>query len=400
MNLLKSLSWITIANLVMSLTKWIILILIARITTPTEVGIYSLAFALTAPIALGANMKLRSLYLTEEKLSFGDYVYTRNTVSIASLILMILISVFFYNEYIIMILLVGISKILDLQSDLYYSIPHKKNNLKLVGKLIIIKHLMTLSVFAITLFYTENVQISLILYLLIQIGYLNLNEKRVVTKSIKEKSASRIGAMKSLLIIALPMGFVQIVVSLNTFIPRYFIEWLESPEALGVFSAISYVIVVGNIFMGGLAQVLIPRLSKWYKSNMVGTFLKVIYVYLLIFSFIFGSLMFVIFYYFGDIILLLYGEEYSNYQFLLIIMSIVLTFNVINWVFDIGLLSIRYLNIQYKIAIFIMFFNLMVSYFLINYYGMTGAAWSMVIVSILQAILRGYFLMVRLRGAN
>ncbi len=142
--IIKNISWTFIANLISAITKWLILVLIARWLDPNDLGSYSLAFAITAPITLFINLKLRPLVVTDKNLTFSNYVFTRKITSALAIILIIIIGLVLYPSYFWVITLVGLMKILDLHSDLYYSIPQINNDFDYIGKLIIFKHVITL----------------------------------------------------------------------------------------------------------------------------------------------------------------------------------------------------------------------------------------------------------------
>src|SRR5699024_11828342 len=68
--------------------------------------------------------------------------------------------------------------------------------------------------------------------------------------------------------IALPLGFLYMLTSLNTNIPRYFVESFFDTEILGYFSAISYMVVNNvNVFTNALNNIIIPRFSMLISSN-------------------------------------------------------------------------------------------------------------------------------------
>jgi len=217
MKLIKNLSWILFANIFSSFAKWLIVILIAKNLTVTEVGIYSLAFAIGAPVTLFANMKLRSLYITSTEDNLYDYLFIRNILSIIVLFLLTIIGAIFYPQYFIIIMLVGVAKILDLQSDLYYAVPHKSSDLDVVGKMLLLKNAVLIVSFAISIILTRNLSFALLVQVLIQIVYLIFVERKYVlsnyTFTIGKKNYK---AIKSILLLGIPLGFVQMFFSLNS----------------------------------------------------------------------------------------------------------------------------------------------------------------------------------------
>lgn len=401
MNIISNVSWIFFANLFVAFAKWLIVILIANFLTPNEVGIYSLAFAISAPITLFANMKLRSLYITEEKARFEEYLLGRKIVSFFAFIVLFSIALAIYPNYIFVIILVGLSKIFDLHSDMYYAIPHKNRDMKLIGGVMIYKQTLSLCAFSITLLLTKSLTISLVFQLVIQILFLYFWEIRYFKKrySIKKnnKKLSYIDA-KSVLLLGLPMGLVQMLVSLNTSIPRYFLESFGDPSTLGYFSAIAYIITIGNMMMNSISQNFIPSLTRKINKGMYGAFEKNVFVHLTLFSFILGGILIVGSFLVGEFFLgFIYGDDYRAYSDVLILMSIAMAVNFLSWNFDSALLSLRYISIQPKISVFVLFITVVSSYYFINSFGIQGAPYTLIVANSLQLLIRIYFVKKRLK---
>jgi len=78
---------------------------------------------------------------------------------------------------------------------------------------------------------------------------------------------------KGLLKTAFPMGIVALLLSLNTNIPRYFIQWSEGERQLGIFAAAGFLLSAGNLVAGSLGQAAITRLSRSFAAGRVAQFL-------------------------------------------------------------------------------------------------------------------------------
>lgn len=399
MKVLRNISWIFVANLIASLTKWLILVIIARILTPEDVGAYSLALAVSAPITLFANMKLRSLYITNQKYYFGDYLYSRNLLSVLAFIVLFTITLVVYPNQFYIILLVGLIKICDLQSDIFYSVPHKNENMKLIGKLLIGKHLNSLVFFLITLYYTTDLTTALLIQFAFQILYLLFVEKRLITN---KYSLSNHGfnkhSIKNIILTGIPLGFVQMLFSLNSSYPRYLLEYFESAETLGYFSAIAYIVTVGNLLMNAVSQNFLPNLARLISNKKYSSFERTLFINLTITSIILGGSIILFSFIFGGTFLeIFYGVEYADYTDILILMSIAVAINFISWNFDTALLAMRYISIQPKISVIVLIVNLILGYLLIKQYGIYGATYTIIITNCLQLILRVIFVSIKLR---
>lgn len=400
MKTIKNLSWIFFANVFASFAKWLIVILIAKNLTATEVGIYSLAFAIGAPVTLFANMKLRSLYITSIEDNLYDYFYTRNILSVAVFITLAIIGLVFYPDYFTVIMLVGLAKILDLQSDLYYAVPHKYNNLNIIGKMIISKQSILLVSFAITLLLTRNLSAALLVQVVLQAIYLILVERKYVFKNYQiTKAKATLQGIKGILILGVPLGFVQMVFSLNSNYPRYVLEYFENPEVLGYFSAIMYIVIVANLFMSSISQVFLPKLSQLYRALKFSLFRKYVFIYLSMVSLFLGISLISMSFLFGEkILMILYGPEYAEYSHILFLVAISVSINVISWNFDTALMAMRYISIQPKITSINLIITMIIGYVLISEQGIVGASYTLIISATLQLLMRVYFVHKRLNS--
>ncbi|MCA1026259.1 oligosaccharide flippase family protein [Cytobacillus kochii] len=402
MKLIKNLSWIFFANAFVALAKWVMVILIAKTLTPIEVGIYSLGFAVAAPISLFANMKLRSLYITGTTDDLSDYIVTRRLFSITALLIMVIIGAFVYPQYTIVIILVGISKILDLDSDLYYSVPHKYNNLNLVGKLMIGKQTILLLIFACFLIIFRDLTIALLSQIILQLFFLLMVERNIILYKYKTntKNSSWLG-IKGLILLGLPLGLVQMIVSINTNYTRYVLEYLEDPEVLGYYSAIIYLANIANLFMTSITQVLLPKLSSFYKNKQILLFKKYIFIYLPLLSFLIGIWIMGFAILFGEQFLrFFYGDNYADFHNILILCVLSVLINLFVFNFDNAMMAMRYISIQPKINLLNLFLTIIGGYWFVSTYGIKGAAITLIISAIFQLLLRVYFITKKINSIN
>ena len=81
---------------------------------------------------LFANMRIRLRYVVEDDISFKNLHTLRNILNVLSLIIIVIIGMSLHKEYLIFMILVACTKILDLQSELYYAILHKSRTLNIL----------------------------------------------------------------------------------------------------------------------------------------------------------------------------------------------------------------------------------------------------------------------------
>src|SRR5690606_15019377 len=76
--------------------------------------------------------------------------------------------------------------------------------------------------------------------------------------------------------IAFPLGLVMLLLSLNTNLPRYFIQHEYGERALGFYSAIAYLMIAGTIVVSALGQSASPRLARQYAEGNLSAYKRLL----------------------------------------------------------------------------------------------------------------------------
>ncbi|MCH4351760.1 oligosaccharide flippase family protein [Staphylococcus haemolyticus] len=390
MKKLKNLSYTFLGNAFFSFVKWLILILTVRLTTPEQVGSYTYAVALTTPIMLFANMRIRLRYVVEDDISFKNLHTLRNILNVLSLIIIVIIGMSLHKEYLIFMILVACTKILDLQSELYYAILHKKQNFKYISLLQIGKSLIIIVPFAITIFIFKSVLIGLIIQIVAQFVWLILFESKVTKLISKNNEVSLNKKLIFYIFLAgLPLGIVQLLNSYNILIPRYVIENILDVKLVGVFASISYLLTIIDLFMNAISQNIIVRIKNAILNKDYNTLYKYTNSYLLITSLIMGLIIIIPIYLLKDIIIgVIYGSYYQNYSNIFVIIAISIIFNFQSWIFDTTLMAFKVYKLQLIASIINFIVSIFSSIVLIKSYGLMGAAISVVIINFSQSIIK------------
>ncbi len=382
---LAKISWTLGGNLVYSFSQFLILTIIAKVDGPKDVGVFTLSLAICSPVFLFLNLKIRSVLITDldDKYNFTDYRMLRLITSVVSVVLVILIGIFAkYHFYVTLIIIImSFAKLIEMQSDLNYGVFQKNQRFDLMAKSIMIRGILNLIFPTTVLLITKSLLLAVILILVSNLcAYYFYDQKHIVNyTNIKEKLVFRKQKIKSLFILAFPLGVSTLIGSLNTNIPRYIIEHKLGLYELGIFSGITYLLVVGNMFLSAVSQVLMPKLSTLFFRKEYSKF-KTLLSKMMLVGFMVGIFIFAACYFFGDYILtLLYSKEYASYKNILLIISagIILLYSTVFLGTAITAMKL------FKVQPFIQLFSLVIlgisSYLLINLYGLTGAAISLVL---------------------
>lgn len=400
-SLKRNFSWNFIGNLIYAATQWGLIVVITRLGSIELVGLFSLGLAITSPIILFTNLQLRTVQATSQNNEFhiGDYFGIRiATDFIFIIILFIYLILSNYDGFTnIIIILVGITKIIESLSDLLYGFFQQKERMELIAKSTIIRGVSSFIVVFFSLYLTGDLSLALICmslaWLLVFIFY-DIKNLYKFSSSLKPRfKISNINIVK----LSLPLGLVVMIVSLNTNLPKILIEKLLNVEALGIFASISYLVFVGSKFIDSVGNALLPKLAKMYIAQNVKAFRK----YLLILvglSFMIGLILIIFSIIIGDFILyIIYGSVFSEYKNLLILIMIYGMFNYISYSLMVGLNSMRKFKIQPYLGIFWLIVSISTLSWLIPEYGLVGAAYSLIIYSLSRVVSIGILVFYYLR---
>ena len=272
--------WTLLGSAVYSGSQWGILILLAKLGTPEMVGQYALGVAVATPLLMFANLQLRWLMTTdaERATSVGTYIGVRVLSTLAVSIALVPVGAFMGTDRhsFGVVLVVGFSQAIEAISDIYYARMQLNDNMRRVSWSMIVRGVLSLFALVIGLQLAETIVGAVSAVCLVRLLVLVTFDMR------DEQPGGGSGLVlprwdfrlhRGLLKTALPMGMVALLVSLNTNIPRYFIQWTAGERQLGIFAAASFLLSAGNLVAGSLGQAAITRLARAFAAGRSAQFL-------------------------------------------------------------------------------------------------------------------------------
>lgn len=389
MKRLKNIGYTFIGNVAFSLVKWLILILIVRLTNPEDVGGYTFAMAITAPITLLTNMRIRLRYVVEDNLTFKNIRVLRNILNIISLLIILFIGLVIFPTYLNYFVLVAFTKVLDLQSELYYAILHKKQNFKLISLMQIGKSIIIIVPFAIIVVITKSVNYGLLVQIISQFLWLIFVERKSIKYKDIESNETNKKLLFNIFLSGLPLGFVQMINSYNIMIPRYIIENFLSLKLVGVFASISYLLTIIDLFMNAISQNIIVRIKSYVDKKEFIKLSKYINKDIFLYSIILGFIVILPVIFLKDLLIgMIYGDFYKHYSNILLIISFSIIFNFQSWMFDTVLMAFKAYKSQLIVSILTLVISIISSLVLIKYFGIIGASFAIVVITLSQALFK------------
>ncbi len=372
------------------------LTVLAKLGSPEMVGQFALGLALTAPVFMFCNLQLRAVQATDAKAEypFGDYLSLRIFTTIIALV--VIEGIIFFSHYsrqtALVIFIIGISKAIESISDLYYGFLQQHERMDRIAQSMMIKGPLSLITLGIIVWLTRSVfwgSVGLaIAWGIILVAY-DMRSGSLIAK-INGQEAELNPRWNALALIkltelALPLGFVMLLISLNTNIPRYFIEHYWGAHELGIFAAMSYVMIAGTTVISALGQSASPRLAKFYAQGDSAAFrallIKLVGIGAALGGIgVLGALL-------GgrEILTLLYKAEYARQDVFLII-TLATGVSYISSFLGYAVTAARYFRIQTPQSALVVGATALGSFWLIPNNGLQGAALALLISSLVAII--------------
>ena len=230
LSLQHNFSWTFAGNVVYAGCQWGMLIVLAKLGSPERVGQFALAFALTAPVIMLTNLQLRAIQATDARREyrFGHYLALRLATTALSLPVIAGIACRYRPETALLILAVGLAKAFESLSDVVYGLLQTHERMDRIALSMMIKGPLSLVALGLVVYLTASIAWGALalagVWGLLLTAYDIPNGMRSLDQGDTLRPCWDLPALTRLAWLALPLGIVMMLISLNTNIPRYFIE--------------------------------------------------------------------------------------------------------------------------------------------------------------------------------
>ena len=382
------------------------LIVLTKLGSPELVGQFALGLAITAPIMIFADMRLRAVQVADARneYKFGDYLSLRMGTTALALLVIAGFALFsdFGWEMALIILALGAATAFESISDVFYGLLQKRDRMDFIAKSKMIKGPLSLLALGLGFYLTGRVVWGVMGLATARAFILAWYDLRISAYVLRTLPQS-IGAVKDvgeerevlrprwdmrglakLLWLALPLGIVALLISLRSNVPRYFIEQYLGARDLGIFVAIAYLMIPGVTVATALGESASPRLAKYYEAGngpaFRGLLLKLVGIGALIgIAGVLAALTFG-----REILSLLYGPEYARLD-LFRWMTIAAGISYVGMFLGYGILAARYFRVQMVLLTSVVATLALACLWLVPLFGLGGAAAALVITSFVHA---------------
>jgi O-antigen/teichoic acid export membrane protein len=428
LTLRRNFSWTFAGNIVYAACQWGMLTILTKLGSPEVVGQFTLGLAVTAPVFMFTNLQLRGVQATDAKqqYQFSDYLNLRllSTGLALAIIVLITLAVGYRWETQLVILIIAIAKAFESVSDIFYGLLQQYERMDRIAVSLMIRGPLSLILLGAGVYLTKNLLWGVIglavAWAIVLLTY-DVRSRNLVysvaawkdkehgfaldsqpsSSSMNQKSKDlnsrwsrgHLKTLGSLIWLSLPLGFVMMFNSLTGNIPQYMIERYLGERALGIFSAIAYLMVAGNLVVNALGQSATPRLAKYYATGNSKAFSKLLFQVLGI-GVLLGTAVILVALIAGKPLLsILYHPEYAEYANLFVLLMIVAGVNYVSSFLGYGMTAIRYFRVQIPLFTLVATVSTLACLWLIPIYGLQGAAGAFLLAAIVQVAISSLVIM-------
>jgi O-antigen/teichoic acid export membrane protein len=361
--------------------QWGMLSVLAKAGSTTIVGEFALGLAITAPVFMFTNLQLRAVKATDARsdFEFADYFTLRVLASLAGLLLVAAIARLLpYDRDIRMVvLMVGVSKFVESLSDVVAGLLQKHERLDQVAISMFIRGTLSIAAFAVIFLRTHSlvaaVTALVVAWTAVFILY-DVGRAAAVLNRGERFFRLSAGELRRLFALSVPLGVVNTLISLNLNIPRYILIQHRGTAELGVFAAISYLVIAVHLVAHALGQSASARLSRLFAAGDVPSFGRMVYKLVALGGLLLAVGLLIANFFGRPLLRITYGPEYAQHIDLLILIVIAGGFAAVGFFFMYGLTAARSFRVQAPIKTLATLITVGLCWTLIPRFGSIGAA--------------------------
>lgn len=408
-------------NVVYAACQWGMLVAIAKFGSPEMVGQFTLGLAITAPVLMFTNLHLRTVQVTDAKRQFlfGDYLALRIIgTTLGMLTIGIIVATAGYRQDTsLSILWIAIAKAFESISDVCYGLIQQNEQMDRIARSMIVKGILSLILMTLGVYISGGVlwgTIGLAVawgIVLICLDLPNASKFTIdssLSQSVKTRTSPQpfklakilphlnitmpqcrwdVETLTKLAWLSLPLGLVMMLISLNLNVPRYFIQNYLGEKTLGIFGALSYLMVAGSIVIAALCESASSRLAKYYAAAERRKFgMLLVKLMTICGGFGLGGILLALI---GgkQVITMLYRPEYAQHQEVFIWLMLAAGISYVSSALGYAMTAARYFRVQIPLFMVVTATSALGCLWLIPLLGMKGAALALVMAAAIQFLL-------------
>lgn len=258
-------------NCAFALAQFGVLVVLARQATPSDVGDYALALAVTAPIQLGLGLRLRTVRAVDiGPTPFRTYLQLAIILGALAALLGTAIGVIIAPSprFILVVALVALAKSVEGIIDVCYGEYQRQDRLTAIAASQLIRAGLTVTLVAVGAHLAGLVGalVAMLVGWAAQLLALDGRRIRHSTPPTTEEVGQPV-SVGALIRRSWPLGLASAVASLSVSLPRFTVAGLLDSAALGVLAVLSYPATIISLFANSLGQANVREMAASVASG-------------------------------------------------------------------------------------------------------------------------------------
>jgi O-antigen/teichoic acid export membrane protein len=383
-----------VGNLLYGASQWGMIVIFTKAFAPEIFGMYAIAMSISTPIFSFSALQLRAVMVSEHKhhKPFALYLAARLSTSLVACFILagICLTGAVSASTVPIVIALGLGQCVVLIKDIFQGYMQRHERMDAVAiSLIIQGGLSIIGIAAFTLLFrniTAAIYGMVLAELIVLIAYdipvvIRLGSKTRMLSALRDsRLVVNAAQMLTLLRVALPLGIVTLLLTLQTNIPRYFLANSAGESAVGFYTAVATFMALEDLLISALGQSTVRRLSIYYGTDMRRY--RHLLFRLILFGLASGLLGVAVVGVFGrEMIAVFFRAEYIAYYDVLIWLMVARVILNVGSFLGYGMTSARYFSAALWVYVIMTIVLIVTSWMLIPIWYAQGAAWSVIISS-------------------
>jgi O-antigen/teichoic acid export membrane protein len=400
----RNFSWTFLGNTAYAVSQWAMLVVLAKLGTPTMVGQFALALAVTSPVIIFARLELGAVLASDARreYQFSDYLGLRLVSMAAALAVIgtITLATSYPGEMKLLIMTMAAVKAVDAVSDICYALLQQRERMDRIATSMLIKGPLALAALTLAVTMTGSVLGGVVALAITSVVVLFTYDARSAVSllatsdgPLRHPLRPRLdpGVLKKLGWTALPLGIATMLNELNTSIPRYLIVHYQGESALGIFAALAYLTFAGATVVNAMGQAAYPRLAVYCARADHDSFRSLLNKLMVMAALLGVGSIGLASFLGSDLLGRIYRPEYAGHAALLTWLMIAAALGYMATYQGYGLTASRNFAVQPFIFAGNSVMTAGLALLFIPRHGAIGAAWVAIIVTAIQLLVMGAF---------
>jgi O-antigen/teichoic acid export membrane protein len=261
-------SWAFVGNAIYAACQWAVLILLVNALPAADVGQFAYGLAITGPVFVFANVRLRDVLATgvHSPGDFHDYLTARLLTTAAAIAVSIAAGALLApGGPAAIVTLVACAKGCDAVSEISHGLFQRELDMRTAAIGLMLNGCVSVLLVAFVLFAGQPLAVAAAAYAagsLFALAAWDLPQAARRLKRIGIVARPSVDAARALVARALPLGMSSAIGSVQSNLPRYVVAATLGPGALAVFAALSYIPLIGHTAVNAAVQSALPLLAR------------------------------------------------------------------------------------------------------------------------------------------